>query len=74
MAWPQGAAMRSAVLPQARAMACQRSEKAPQVRWSTSDRTVDTTALSITSVELPVAIITSPAVRKIRGNRSATRR
>ena len=53
-------------------MACQRSENAPLVRLSTSDRTVEATAASMMRVELPVAIIASPAVRKTRGRRAAS--
>ena len=53
---------------------CQRSEKAPLVRFSTSWAAQDTTALSMMRVELPVATMTSPDVRRIFGSRSASDR
>ena len=63
IASPHGTETRSASIPHDRQIACQRSEKAPQVRFSTLFWTVETTALSITSVALPVAVSTSPPVR-----------
>ncbi len=71
MASPHGADNRSVALPAPRLIACQRSEKAPLVRARTLAAAVEITALSMISVELPVAMSASPAVRRTAGRRPA---
>jgi hypothetical protein len=69
IACPHGTETLSAALPAILLIECQRSENAPLVRLSTSEATVEMTALSMIRVELPVAIMASPEVRKTAGRR-----